>query len=369
MNKQPVHSIHNLKSDLPLSQTIKLMRTIGSPLISKKEPFVNGVESLELYDLAVKNKISLLYLESLKQQGKLNKLKMEYDKECTRYLKFLDGMGKVSEILDAANIEYVIFKTIKPYPAVPGDVDIVILSDHDAYLNVTEILLKAGYKEVVARNGLSPTLPDLREPKGDIVIDLQEELELNYVIYLDKNKFRGHIVKREIAPGLGINTLTSEVDLATVIIHSQTHNLYILGEFYTLLYVLSGMNEREIDDFVAILKENKITAAAKSFVTITAVLHEGAYGVIPKKLEYALDKLGYEKSEAEKLVKSNFKMPHRYGVSTVVKVILEKMGEGRFRSSVFVQVVKMLMNPRLIKYMIGEVIEMLRREYYLKEVK
>lgn len=368
MNKLPVIS-GNIDSGLPSNQTIKLLRTIGSPLLLKNEPFVNGTASLELYDLAVKNKISLLYLEALKQQGKLNKLNKKYDEEYARYLNFLDRLGGVSKILENANIEYVIFKTIKPYPAVPGDVDIVILSDHDAYLNVTEILLKAGYKEVVARNGLSPTLPDLREPKGDIVIDLQEELELNYVIYLDKNKFRGHIVKREIAPGVEIKTLTPEVDLATVIIHSQTHNLYILGEFYTLLYVLSGMNEKEIDDFVAVLKENKITAAAKSFITITVVLHKAAYGVIPEKLEYALNKLGYEKLEAGRLVKSGFKMPHRYGMSTVAKVILEKMRERRFRESVKVQIGKMLTSPRLTKYMISEVIEMRRREYYLKNVK
>jgi len=43
------------------------------------------------------------------------------------------------------------------------------------------------------------------------------------------------------------------------------------------------------------------------------------------------------------------------------------MGERRFRRSAGVQMVKML-NPRLIKYLIGEVVERRRREYYLKEV-
>lgn len=369
MNKLPVISVANINSNIQSNQTIKLLRTVGSPLIAKKEPFVSTTESLELYDLAVKSKISLLYLESLKQDGKLNKFRIKYDGEHTRYLKFLEGVNNASKILDAADIEHVIFKTIKPYPAVPGDIDILILGDNDTYKRANEIFLKAGYREAVANNGLSPTLPDLIDPEGDIVVDLQEELELNYVIYMDKKKFRGHIVKRKIPSGAEIKTLTPELDLATVITHSITENLYLIGEFYTLLYLLSIMNEREIDDFVAVLKENKITAAAKVFVTITVVLHEAAFGVIPQKLEYVSNKLGYEKSELERLVKSDFKMPHRYSVSTMIKVILEKMGEGRFRRSILVQMVKMLTNPKLIKFMFGEVIKLRRREYYLKGVK
>ena len=369
MNKVSKIRIDNLNSDMRLNQTIKLLRTVGSPLTSEKESFVNGVESLELYDLAVKNKISLLYLEALKKQGKLNKLTKEYDKERTRYSKSLDGIGKASKILENANIEYVIFKTIKPYPAIPGDIDILILGDNGTYGRASRIFREFGYKYKREPDNTSPSLPDLVDPEGNVVVDLQEELELNYVIYIDKNKFRGHIVEKEIPSGREIKTLTSEVDLATVIIHSVIEYLYLLGEFYTFLYSLARMNERDIDDFVAVLKENKITAAAKSFVTITINLHEAAFGVIPEKLEYVLDRLGYDKSEAGKLVKSDFTMPHRYDISTVGKVVLEKMGERRFRRSVGVQMVKMLMNPRLIKFMIGEVVEMRRREYYLKGVK
>lgn len=345
---------------------VKLLRTIGSPFLSNKEPFVNDVESSELYDLAVKNKIPLLYLETLKQQGKLNKLKIKYDEECARYLKFLDGVGKISEILDATDIEYAIFKTIKPYPTVPGDVDIVVLGNNEGYRKANEILLEAGYREEEVRVS-GPGLPDLVDPEGDIIIDMQDELELSYVIYMDKNKFRGHIVKTKIPSGKAIKTLEPELDLAIVIIHSLTEYMYLGGEFYTFLYSIARMNKREIDEFVAILDENKITAAAKSFITITAILHEAAFGVIPEKLEYVLDKLGYKKSEAKNIIKNNFKMPHRYGVSTVVKVVLEKMGERRFRKSVSVQIVKML-NPMLLKRVISEVIGRQRREYYLKKV-
>ncbi len=365
MNKLPVLSLHNLNSDLSLNQTIKPLKTIGSPFISNKKSFLEGTESLELYDLALKNKISLLYLKALKQQGKLNKLKIKYDEEYRRYLKFLDGLGKVSKILDAADIEYVIFKTIKPYMAVPGDVDIIVLDNNDACIKANENLLKAGYREEEIRTP-GPALPDLIGPEGDIIIDLQDELEISYVIYMDKSKFKGHIVKTKIpSSDREIKMLTPELDLAVVVIHSLTEHLYIGGEYYTFLHLLARMNEREINDFVTILKENKITAAAKSFITITAVLHKAIYGVIPEKLEHVLDKLGYEKSEAKRLIKSDFKVPHRYGWLTLTKVFLEKMKEKRFRRSVGTQMVKML-NPKLSVLVIRSLIEMRKREYYLK---
>jgi len=370
MNKQPVKGIDNIDSDMQSNQTMKLIRTIGSPFIAKKETFVNGVESLELYELAVKNKISLLYLESLKQQGKLNKQKKRYDEEHVRYLRFLEGVEKISRTLDDAGIEYVIFKTIRPYPAVPGDVDLLILDNKEAYKKSYEIFHEAGYKDKERAVVSGSTVPDLIDRDANIIVDLQWQLELSHVIYMDKNKFRGRIISRKIPQGaeIKVKTPTPELDLGIVIVHSITEYLYLLGEFYTFLYSLLRMNEKEIDDFIAVLKENKITAAAKAFVTITAVLHNAAFGVMPEKLEYVLNKLGSEKSEAKRLVKSDFKMPHRYGVSTPVKVILEKMGERRFRRSAGVQMLKML-NPRLIMYIIGAVIERRKREYYLKEVK
>ena len=113
------------------SPTVRLLRTIGSPFAPAGETLIT--ESLELYNHAVKNKIPLLYLEVLKQQGKLNELKRKYEEEHTRYSKFLDAIAKVSKTLDAANIDFTVFKTLRPYPVALNDVDILILGNDDMY--------------------------------------------------------------------------------------------------------------------------------------------------------------------------------------------------------------------------------------------
>ena len=380
--------------------TLKLLKTIGSPFQPTKERLEESNESLELYDHAVKNKIPLLYLNALKQGENLNELKSKYEEEHVRYLKFLNGVARVSEVLNAADLEFLIFKTIKPFPVVHGDADIIVLGDDGMYKQAVEVLLKAGYipqlsnlvdVKMLAREeeykkaveilvkpthgggkyGLkhvSPTGTDFVDPEWKLDIDLQKELALSYVIYMDKNNFKRHITETEVPNGAGIKTPTPELDLAIVIAHSLAEQMYLLGECYTFLYRLSKMDKESIGNFVNILKENKLTTAAKSFITVTAVLCEEAYGEVPKKVDRLLDELGYEESEAKRLIKSNFKAPHRYGWLTLSKVFLEKMKEKRFRRSVLVQMVKMR-NPRLIRLVIKSIIEMRKREYYLKEVK
>ena len=390
MNKEPT-SISSL--------SIKLLRTIGSPLQPITEISEEDNESSELYDHAVKNKIPLLYLESLKQQEELNKLKSKYKEEYARYLKFLDGVAKVSEVLNTADIEYAIFKTIKPFPTVHGDADIIILGDDGMYGRAVEYLLKAGYTPKLSglvdvkaltceedyrkaakilvkpthgggKHGLghiSPTGTDFVDPERIIDIDLQKDLALSYVIYMDKNNFKGYITEVELLNGSKIKVPTPELDMAIVIAHSLAEQMYLLGECYAFLYRLSEMDEERISNFMNILKENKLTMAAKSFVTITAVLCKEAYGEVPEKIGRLLDELGYEESEARELVKNNFKIPYKYRWSTLIKIFIEKMGEKRFRRSVGVQMIKML-DPRLMRLVIAYVAEMRKREYYLKEV-
>lgn len=378
--------------------TIKLLSTVGSPFTIAKEPNDNE-ESLELYDHAVKNKMPLLYLESLKQQKNLNELRSKYEEEYTCYLKFLNGVARVSEVLNAADQEFLIFKTIKPFPAVHGDADIIVLGDNDMYGQAIEVLLKAGYvpqlsdlfdvktlnneeeyKKAVeilvkpthggGKYGLkhvSPTGTDFVDPEWKLDIDLQKDLALSYVIYMDKKNFKGYTTETELLNGAKIRTPTPELDMAIVIAHSLAEQMYLLGECYAFLYRLSEMDKEMIGNFMNILKENRLTMATKSFVTVTAVLCKEAYGEVPDKIEELLNELGYEESEAKRLVKSGFKVPHRYGGRTLIKVFFEKMKEKRFRRSVGTQMVKMS-NPRLTRLMIRSLIEMRKREYYLKSV-
>ncbi len=371
--------------------TLKLLRTIGSPFSPKEEIPIDSCESLKLYNLAVRNKIPILYLETLKQQGKLSELEAKYEEEKAKYLRFIEGVTNVSKILDAGGIEYVIYKTIKPYPAVPVDIDIITLGNDDMHRKAAKVLLAASYKlalpgviktgalvndkayEKMARlatkptykrEHISPTGTNFIDPEYNILIDLRKELAMSYIIYMDKNKFRGHVIRRKLTNGKENNALTPDLDLACVIIHSVMEHLYLLGEYYTFLFQLSEMDEREIDGLINVLRENRITVAAKAFITITVGLYQAAYGAIPEKLYMISNKLGLDMAELENVRKNDFNSPHRYKISTIARTLLEKTKEKRFSESVLIQMLNML-NPKLLKLVLSELVARRKRETYL----
>ena len=102
------------------------------------------------------------------------------------------------------------------------------------------------------------------------------------------------------------------------------------------------MNEKEIDTFISLLEENKIVEAARAHITITTRLYEAMHDAIPKTHEFIIEELGINDTESVNIVKNNFKMPHRYSLSTEAKIFYEKMGEKKFRRSVVRQMIKML---------------------------
>ena len=379
----------------PESSTLRLLRVIGSPLVNATRLRVDICESelFKLYQLAVKNKIPLLYLEEvLKKQEHLSKLKHKYAEERRRYSEFMNTIGRLAEVLESAKIEYALFKTIKPYPAVPVDVDLLTLGDDKAYQKAVEVLLKAGYppqtpnivniadladdddykraaklltKPTYGKRHVSPTGTDFLDPKYGVDIDLQKDIAISYLIYLDKNKFGNRVAQFRVPGGKEVKTLSPKADLMSVIAHSLMEQLYLLGEFYSFLYHLSEMNEASISAFVGFAKENRLVAAVRAFATVTAELHRAAYGSIPDKLELILEKTAFEATEAKSLERAKFKMPHKYRTSTVAKVLLEKLREQRFRKSVLTQIMGML-DPRLTKLVIQQLVDKRRRETYLE---
>ena len=186
---------------------------------------------------------------------------------------------------------------------------------------------------------------------------------MSYTVYLDKNRFRGHVIREKLINGKESNALTPALELTCVIIHSVMEHLYLLGEYYTFLFQLSEMDERGIDGLINVLRENRVTVAAKAFIAVTVGLSQAAYGTIPEKLYMISNKLGLDMAELENVRKNDFNSPHRYKISTIARTLLEKTKEKRFSESVLIQMLNML-NPKLLKLVVSSLIDRRRREIY-----
>lgn len=335
---------------------------MGSPFLTDKEiSHPDGEESEELYQLAVKNKVSLIYLQSLKRDGELAGLQSKYREEATQYSAFLDSTARASLVMNEVGAEYTLFEMLKPYPAISGGLNIVILGNGNEYKKAIAAFLKAGYppensavdvaslsdknkfdeavqklsQPMPSQNHRSPYAISFLDVESATIVNLHRAIAVNNIPFMDKSRLHGNIVESELANGVSTRILNPEFDLASMIALSSVDYRYLLGEFYTFLSHLEEMDEQSLLKWLNVTRENRLFRATRVFVTITSRLHKAAFGTIPEKLSFIEGKLGMEPAESDNLERSGYTMPYRYRLLTVGRVFWEKMGEPDFRRGVF----------------------------------
>lgn len=340
-----------------MNLTLQLLKVIFSPFEEITE--ISSLESKwsELYYHSIKNRMSLLYLEALKKNHRLGTLKSIYEQESITYLKTLDAIARCSQILSDADIEHVIFKTIRPYISTTVDIDILILEDKSNYTKSTKTMQKAGYELIVC----GPRSTTLRDPETNMGIDLYEQVAVSYLTYMDKGKLIDYVILERLPNGEFVKTLMPEADLAAIIAHSIIkEQMYTLSEYYTFIRYLKQMS---IHNFIQIVKQNNITSATRRHTAITALLHYAAHKTVPHELQQILAHLGEETFETIRLVKNDFKTPHKYHLLTVAKSLLETAKGEKSRSSIATQIFHML-NPNFTKKFLKASTQYITRETY-----
>jgi hypothetical protein len=129
----------------------KILNIIGSPFNRPQSINLDDFDSNELYNIAKKNKIGLLFLESLAKRHIINELlQIELDKQREIYKTLRITAERAAAILNNTRCRYAIVKSNYPFPATPNDVDLLILGDKDEYRNAIESM-KANLFELVGK--------------------------------------------------------------------------------------------------------------------------------------------------------------------------------------------------------------------------
>lgn len=362
------------KSITDIPKTIYLLKVIGSPFDPKNTLCPkNKEEAWALYELSVKNKISLSYLESIKAQSKLSdfNLSAEYEKEMLKYKTQSITNARVSRLLNSHGVNYAVFKSIIPFPATPNDVDIIHFGSDAEFEDLTNIMVNSNYIEIKGEVDASQRMfHDLREcqhlnpHKKDVYdIDIYQKISASRVVYIDKTKIEKYVQKINFL-GVNINILSRETELMAIIIHSIVPEmLFTLLVYYTSLHYIKLMNLGDIDKFIAISQDNNVIHSVRSHFTLISELHQSAHGFVPDKVQYLLTKVSANKKENELLLKNNYNCPHMYSMWTVFWVLLEKLKEFEFQKSVINQILYML-NPKVTKWVITNIIWRRNRDTY-----
>jgi len=317
---------------------LALLRAIGSPLASNQPQVGGGVESSyvpELYTIAEANKIPLTYLNviSLKERQGLP----EYNYHYTRLYRLLEMASEISELLDREDVDYVVFKTLRPYPEDVSDIDVLNLGSHRDYERIIEILREREYI-FMERGSYCTTFQDYKTRfETEAMIDIYDEISVGYLIYLDKRKLSHYISKKELPTGQAVRVFSPEAELLATIAHSAIkENQYILAEYFITLHYLSLMDQSSIEELTDLVRKNKLVNAFRWHLTITLLLHKEAHGKVPQKLSNLLSELGGPWGPSYKVISGSIP-PYRIDPLSLVKIFKEKLYDHTFRRSLFDQ--------------------------------
>uniref|UniRef100_A0A7J3SJU7 Nucleotidyltransferase family protein n=1 Tax=Fervidicoccus fontis TaxID=683846 RepID=A0A7J3SJU7_9CREN len=313
---------------------LALLRAVGSPL-ALNQPQVDGrTENSyvpELYSMAEANKIPLTYLNTVSSDEKRNL--PEYNYHYTRLRRLLEMISEISELFDREGIDYVIFKTLRPYPEDVSDIDVLNLGSRRDYEKMVEILRRAGYI-FMERGSYCTTFQDYKTRfKTELMIDIYDEISVGYLIYLDKRKLSRYVSEKELPTGQIVRVFSPEAELLATIAHSAIkENQYILAEYFATLHYLALMDQPSIEELIDIVRGNKLVNAFRWHLTITLLLHKEAHGKIPQKLSNLLSDLGGLWSSSCKVISEGIP-PYRIDSLSLAKIFKEKLYDHTFRRS------------------------------------
>ena len=319
---------------------LRLLRIIGSPLMSNSfqaDKKLGNCHDLRLYSIAKVNKIPLTYLSTVNLQER--KRLPEYYYHCSRLHRLIEVLVEICKLFDKKGINYVIFKTLRPYPEYVADIDVLNAGSRNNYRKIVEVLKESGYL-LMEEGAYCTTFRDYKTRfKTELMIDVYDEISVGHLIYLDKHKLNHYIVEKELPVGQVVRVFSPEAELLVTIAHSVIkENRFILAEYYATLHYLAIMDQRVIERLIDLVRENKLVNAFRWHLTITATLHKLAFGLIPEKLSNLLSKLGGPWSRAYRQVLESAYPPYRCDPLTLMSIFREKIQDSVFRRSLHSQI-------------------------------
>ncbi len=344
---------------------------MGTPFNAPQDMEVDHLGCIDLYNIARKNKIGLLFLESLSRYQSLPKeLRDELDKQRAIHKVLQGTANRVANIFHTAKHKYAIIKSTYPFPAVPNDVDVLIFGNGKEYRDVINLMRSLNFQFVGNEAPLEACLHDSsRGPQHELTgystplkdpfdVDFYKEVGAGHIIYMDKGKLTGKILEKTIN-GVTLNVLRLPAEIALSIFHSiYPERLYTLLLHFHILYMIKNMSSADGNEFLEICHEHKISNAVNLALNLTQTIQEICFGQSPLELNCLRERL--EKNRID--IKLS-KLPHLYSIKNVLDVFWGKKMDSVFTISVIRQLMSML-NPKYSLSLINVHKERAKRDTY-----
>jgi hypothetical protein len=319
----------------------------------------NFTFSRYVYTLACRNKIPLTYLELLEHEVKESLPVYYYHRQ--RFHRALQIIGEVSELFEKNYIDYVVFKTLNPYPEDVADVDFLIMNT-EKYHEAIEVLKNELKMKIIGNGPHSTTFLDAKPmfivrdacyefkgpfESGRLMVDVYNEIAANYLIYINKHNLREQLETVKLSNNYETKVFKQEADILIRIAHSVIkEGSYNLAAHLALLWYLTNANKESLIRFVTLARENKLTNATRWFLSVFLSICEMAHATIPDKLKRVFLALGEQQIYCD-AYKVRI-LPYKCNLVMLMKILKEKLEDDIFRISMFDQFIH-FMNMNFMK--------------------
>jgi hypothetical protein len=292
-------------------ECIELIRTLGIPTIidgisNNRSNYYNN-----MYNLARRNKVHLLYLNNNSMD---NNLKEDY-------ADVMYVLADITNILNENNIDYTVFKTLRPYPYLPSDIDILIdPSDID---RIERVLLKHGYSMFIK------DLLCITFKKNDINVDLYFDPSVSDIPYLSRKSLVRHKDTIKIN-NTSVYRLADHAEFVAVMCHSfYKEQMFTINDYYTLTILAENS---DINDIIALSKENNCLDILHLFSNICKDITLEVFD----KTDLNICKIAYKLNDnvndfdnikAINIITLPYKFSIRYVIMSLFKKVAEEQGK------------------------------------------
>lgn len=339
-------------------ETIHVLETIGYPTVESQFEPVDFHESREAYITSRKNKISSKYLHSLAEHDRLQSLHEEWEERQRYQERYVSALENLIAVMPES-VEYALVKSAYGFQADSKDIDVLLFDDDLAFIK--EQFIDSGYEF----RGSSPSSVDVLDPETNIQLDIQNGFTLQSVIYFDKSYIRPRVQSREYR-SVQLPIIARPDDLALIVVHSITEQLFILKEYYAAVWMLETFSEAEFQQFIETAEKNRLEPACRAFFSIVDELSKQVFGRQPQYVDRILNRYGSADQERHALYENEFVTPHRYSVRTGLHALFAKLRHPLFVRSGLNQIPRMA-DPRVAYHILSSLLTRREREHYVHD--
>lgn len=327
----------------------ELLKYIGSPLLPDGNFDIKQSHVKQVYELALENRMGLYLLNKYSRILTDDYLVDEYKR-----LRFRNEMTekviiKACDLLNNHNVDYVLFKSLKPYLATPNDTDILIFGNKKQFKKTLQIF----YSENYIKHEVAPLQTTICDPRGKeymgpkkkggtYYIDVYFDIGTDYFAYTNKNKIKKYVDEINIK-NFYVKTLKPEIELAILMFHNVfPERTFQFEHFYLPLFYLSKYEDFDVELFWNFVKNQYLEYAVNTNLTFVNHLHIKVFDDLPQKLQSLTNGYSQNNLELEKWSSVNFNMPYLFTPNTFWRSFAQKLKDKHAFKSLLTQLFHML---------------------------